>query len=55
MKALAKSQVFHGVRFDGVAYDTGSKIDFLMANAASALANPDLAPAFRDGLNKLMG
>ncbi len=55
MKALAKSQTFHGVRFDGVTYDTGSKIGFLMANAAFALSNPDLADAYKAGLKKLMG
>jgi len=55
MKTLAKSQGFHGVRFDGVTYDTGSKIGFLMANAAFALDNPELADAYKAGLKKLMG
>jgi UTP--glucose-1-phosphate uridylyltransferase len=55
MKTLAKGQAFHGVRFDGVTYDTGSKIGFLMANAAFALANPELAPAYREELKKLLG
>ncbi|MFV0279258.1 MAG: UTP--glucose-1-phosphate uridylyltransferase GalU [Rhodoblastus sp.] len=55
MKTLGKSQGFHGVRFDGVTYDTGSKIGFLMANAAFALANPELAEAYKAGLKKLMG
>jgi len=55
MKTLAKSQGFHGVRFDGVTYDTGSKLGFLMANAAFALSNPELADAYKAGLKKLMG
>ena len=55
MKALAKSQPFHGVRFDGVTYDTGSKIGFLSANVAFALARPELAPAFRAELKKIAG
>ncbi|HMN72363.1 MAG TPA: UTP--glucose-1-phosphate uridylyltransferase GalU [Rhodoblastus sp.] len=55
MKTLAKSQGFHGVRFDGVTYDTGAKIGFLMANAAFALDNPELAEAYKAGLKKLMG
>ena len=55
MKTLAKSQGFHGVRFDGVTYDTGSKIGFLMANAAFALDNPELAEAYKAGLKKLIG
>ena len=55
MKTLAKGQAFHGVRFDGVTYDTGSKLGFLMANAAFALANPELAPTYRAELKKLLG
>jgi UTP--glucose-1-phosphate uridylyltransferase len=55
MKTLATSQGFHGVRFDGVTYDTGSKLGFLMANAAFALANPELAEAYKAGLKKLIG
>ena len=55
MKALAASQSFHGVRFDGRTYDCGSKLGFLTANAAFALARPDIAPAFRAELAKLMG
>ena len=55
MKTLAKNQAFHGVRFDGKTYDTGSKLGFLMANAAFALANPELAEAYRAELKKLIG
>src|SRR5580704_10396651 len=47
MIALAKAQGFHGVRFDGRTYDTGSKLGFLTANIAFALARDDLAPALR--------
>ena len=35
---------FHAVRFDGDIYDCGSKIGFLMANVAYAMARPDLGP-----------
>jgi UTP--glucose-1-phosphate uridylyltransferase len=55
MKKLSRSQAFHGVRFDGRTYDTGSKLGFLMANAAFALANAELAPAYRVELKKLLG
>ncbi len=55
MKELAKAQAFHGVRFDGKTYDTGSKLGFLMANAAYALANPDLAETFRAEMKTLLG
>ena len=55
MKELAKAQPFHGVRFDGKTYDTGSKVGFLAANVAFALARPDIAPAFRTELKKIVG
>ena len=53
MIALAKSQAFHGVRFDGRTYDCGSKIGFLAANLAFALERPDLAPQLRAEARKL--
>jgi UTP--glucose-1-phosphate uridylyltransferase len=55
MKKLAESQPFHGVRFDGKTYDTGSKVGFLAANVAFALARPDIEPAFRAELKKIVG
>jgi UTP--glucose-1-phosphate uridylyltransferase len=53
MKALAASQSFHGVRFDGRTYDCGSKIGFLTANLAFALERPELADALRIEAKKL--
>jgi UTP--glucose-1-phosphate uridylyltransferase len=53
MKILAESQSFHGVVFDGRTYDCGSPLGFLTANAAFALANPDLAPAFKAVLKSI--
>jgi UTP--glucose-1-phosphate uridylyltransferase len=55
MKALAKSQSFHGVRFDGKTYDCGAKLGFLAANIAFALTNPELAPLLKVELKKLVG
>ena len=55
MKGLSERQSFHGVRFDGKTYDTGSKVGFLAANVAFALARPDIAPAFRAELKKIVG
>ena len=46
MKELAETQAFHGVRFDGRTYECGSKIGFLAANLAFALARPDIEPPF---------
>ena len=54
MKVLANTQSFHGVRFDGRTYDTGSKLGFLAANVAFALDRPDLAGPFRAELKKLL-
>ena len=55
MKTLAKSQSFHGVRFDGKTYDCGAKLGFLAANIAFALTNPELAPLLKRELKKLVG
>ena len=55
MITLARTQAFHGVRFDGRTYDTGSKLGFLAANVAFALANPELADDFRRDLKAIVG
>jgi UTP--glucose-1-phosphate uridylyltransferase len=55
MKGLALAQPFHGVRFDGTTYDCGAKLGFLTANVAFALERPDLRPALRAELKKLLG
>ena len=46
MIALAKTQPFYGFKFEGRTFDCGSKLGFLTANVAYALARDDLAPAF---------
>ncbi len=55
MKVLAGRQAFHGVRFDGKTYDCGSRLGFLAANVAFALANPEIAGEFRALLKSLVG
>jgi UTP--glucose-1-phosphate uridylyltransferase len=55
MITLAKNQAFHGVRFDGRTYDTGSKLGFLAANVAFAMARPDLADGLRAEIRKIVG
>ena len=47
-------QSFSAVRFDGRIYDCGSKIGFLMANVAYALARDDLGPSLKSELKKFM-
>ncbi|HVV95391.1 MAG TPA: UTP--glucose-1-phosphate uridylyltransferase GalU [Hyphomicrobiales bacterium] len=55
MVALAQSQPFYGLKFEGRSFDCGSKIGFLAANVAYGLARPDIAPEFRAELQKLLG
>jgi UTP--glucose-1-phosphate uridylyltransferase len=54
MIALLKRQPFYALRYEGKTFDCGSKIGFLTANVAYALARPDLAEAFKDEIKKLI-
>jgi UTP--glucose-1-phosphate uridylyltransferase len=47
-------QPFFAVRFDGPIYDCGSKIGFLLANFAYAMAREDLAPSLKEALKKML-
>jgi UTP--glucose-1-phosphate uridylyltransferase len=53
MIELAKRQPFYGLEFEGRSFDCGSKVGFLTANVAYALARPDIAPAMRAELKRL--
>jgi UTP--glucose-1-phosphate uridylyltransferase len=55
MIELAASQKFFARHFSGKTYDTGSKVGFLAANVAFALARPDIEPAFRAELKRIVG
>jgi UTP--glucose-1-phosphate uridylyltransferase len=55
MITLAKTQTFYGLKFAGDSYDCGSKIGFLAANLAYALDRPDLGPALRAEIKRLLG
>ena len=55
MIALAKTQPFYGVKFEGRSFDCGSKIGFLAANVAYALERADLGPALRAEIKTLLG
>jgi UTP--glucose-1-phosphate uridylyltransferase len=55
MLTLAKTQPFYGLKFEGRSFDCGSKIGFLAANVAYALARPDIAPEFKAELRALLG
>ena len=54
MIALMEDQPFWGCKFEGVTFDCGDKLGFLLANAAYGLMREDLGPAFRAGLEKLL-
>jgi UTP--glucose-1-phosphate uridylyltransferase len=54
MIKLAEKQPFYGLKFAGTSFDCGSKVGFLAANIAYALARPDIAPALREEIKKLM-
>jgi UTP--glucose-1-phosphate uridylyltransferase len=52
---LAQTQPFLGFKFAGASFDCGSKVGFLAANVAYALARDDIAPAFREELKRILG
>ena len=54
MIALLKRQPFYALKYEGKTFDCGSKIGFLTANVAYALARPDLADAFKAEIKKLL-
>ena len=53
MKTLMQTQMFFAYKYAGNSYDCGSKLGFLTANVAFALARSDLAPRFGEELKKL--
>lgn len=55
MLKLAKTSPFYGLKFEGRTFDCGSKVGFLSANVAYALARDDIAPAFRKEMKALLG
>jgi len=55
MIALSETQPFFGRRFEGRTFDCGSKIGFLAANVAFALARPDLSADLRAEIRSLLG
>lgn len=50
-----KTNSFYGLKFDGISHDCGSKLGFLIANAAYGLAREDISKEFRAELKKLLG
>ena len=54
MKRLHEIQPFHGLPYEGTAYDCGDKIGFLSANTAFALAREDIGEEFLKALTKIL-
>jgi UTP--glucose-1-phosphate uridylyltransferase len=54
MRKLAETQAFFGYRFEGRIFDCGSKLGFLTANVAYALAREDIGKDFRAEVNALL-
>jgi len=54
MIELSSRQAFYGLQFEGASFDCGSKVGFLSANVAYALAREDLAGAVRAELTRLL-
>ena len=55
MTALARTQPFYGLKFQGRSFDCGSKIGFLTANVAYGLERADIAPELRGEISRLLG
>jgi UTP--glucose-1-phosphate uridylyltransferase len=54
MLGLLERQPFYALKYEGRAFDCGSKVGFLTANVAYALARPDIAEAFTAEIKKLL-
>ena len=54
MIRLMGLQPFHGLQYRGTTYDCGDKVGFLAANVALGLERPDIGPAFRAALKKIL-
>jgi UTP--glucose-1-phosphate uridylyltransferase len=54
MIGLSRDQPFYGFKFEGRTFDCGSKVGFLAANVAYALARDDIAPQFRTEIETLL-
>ncbi|MBU6268393.1 MAG: UTP--glucose-1-phosphate uridylyltransferase GalU [Sphingomonadales bacterium] len=55
MARMIGHQPFHAVTFDGKRYDCGSKVGFVEATLALALARPDMADETRAMAKRLLG
>jgi UTP--glucose-1-phosphate uridylyltransferase len=54
MARLIGRQPFHGLRYQGRRFDCGDKIGFIEANAAFAMAHPEMGSQVRAALQKIV-
>ena len=54
MKAQAREEPIRAIKFTGVRYDVGTKLDYLRANVELAVNRPDLGPEFRQYLTEFV-
>ena len=54
MAKLIGKQPFHGLRYEGTRYDCGDKAGFIEANAAFALAHPEIGPQVLVALKRMV-
>ncbi len=54
MHRLMEVQDFHAIEYEGMSFDCGSRVGFLTANVAFALAHPELRNDFAIELRKLL-
>ncbi len=54
MHKLMEFQDFHALKYEGMSFDCGSRVGFLTANVAFALAHPDIRNDFAKELRKLL-
>jgi UTP--glucose-1-phosphate uridylyltransferase len=50
MRLMLAERAMYGLRFDGVRYDIGNKLDFIKTNIALGLKRPDIAEGLREYL-----
>ena len=55
MKLLLKSKHAYGLRFNGIRYDIGNKLDFVKTNVAFALSRDDLREEMNDYIRSISG
>lgn len=53
LRILLERQAIYGYEFEGIRYDTGTKLGYLKATVEYALRRPDLGPEFRQYLQSL--